>query len=118
MCDVSHYCGSTGQSEAQVSAGAMPRVVDGHDRVVMLSTYLEKTWPCVPFAIPSRSRENDLCDQTLSLLRAYDYDLSAVHIFVDATIVRPDGTNEYDEYYTCLRQKGLAKFSFIPEVGV
>jgi hypothetical protein len=92
----------------------MPRVVDGHDRVVILSTYLEKTWPFVPFAIPSRSRENDLCDQTLSMLRAYDYDLSAVHIFVDATIVRADGTNEYDKYYTCLRQRGFGEVQLHP----
>ncbi len=71
-------------------------MVLSHDRAVTLSTYLEKKWPCVPIAIPSRSCENDLCDQTLSMLRAYDYDMTPVHIFVDATLLRPDGTNHND----------------------
>ena len=65
-----------------------------------------KLWKCVPIAIPSKRREQALCEQTLHVRRSYEYDMSILHVFVDATQVRPDGSKEYDVYSKHLREHG------------
>ena len=61
------------------------------DGTVDIADYEGQPWPKVPVAIPSKGRETELCHQTLRMLRSYEYDMSKVHVFVDATHVRIDG---------------------------
>ena len=84
------------------------------DGAIDVAKYESKRWPCVPIAIPSKGRERILCEQTLKMLRSYDYDLSKVHVFVDATSVREDGSNEYDVYFKHLRQHGFEAVNVHP----
>ena len=56
---------------------------------------------------PMKRREKVLCEQTLCMLKSYGYDMSMVHIFVDATHVRESGCNEYDVYFKHLRAHGF-----------
>ena len=82
--------------------------------VVDIADYEGKPWKCVPIAIPSKGREQTLCEQTLQMLKSYEYDMSMVHIFVDATHVRPDGSNEYDVYFKHVLQQGFQKVHVHP----
>ena len=82
--------------------------------VVDIGDYECKTWKCVPIGIPSKGREQTLCEQTLQMLRSYEYDMSMVHVFVDATHVRPDGANEYDVYFKHLQQHGFQMVNVHP----
>ena len=68
----------------------------------------------MPIAIPSKGREQTLCEQTLHMLRSYDYDMSMVHVFVDATHVRAEGGNEYDIYWKHLREHGFQMVNVHP----
>ena len=81
---------------------------------VDIADYEGKSWPCVPIAIPSKGREQIVCDQTLHMLKSYDYDMAKVHVFVDATHVRDDGRNEYDVYFHLLRQRGFEQVNIHP----
>ena len=81
------------------------------DDTVDLADYSDQRWPKVPVAIPSKGREKELCEQTLKMLQTYEYDMSKVHVFVDATHVRSDGSNEYDIYFKYLRDHGFANVS-------
>ena len=74
----------------------------------------QQPWPKVPVAIPSKGRESELCHQTLKMLRSYEYDMSKVHVFIDATHVREDGSNEYDVYFKYLRDHGFAEVNVHP----
>ena len=84
------------------------------DGAVDIADYEGQAWPKVPVAIPSKSRESELCEQTLKMLRSYEYDMSKVHVFVDATHVRKDGSNEYDAYFKYLRDHGFAEVNVHP----
>ena len=95
--------------------GAPPPLGRGvQNGVVDIADYECKPWKCVPIAIPSKGREQTLCEQTLQMLRSYEYDMSMVHVFVDATHVRPDGSNEYDVYFKYLQQHGFQKVNVHP----
>ena len=48
------------------------------DGAVDIADYEGQAWPKVPIAIPSKSRESELCEQTLKMLRSYEYDMSKV----------------------------------------
>ena len=84
------------------------------DNGIDVRDYLQGDWPCVPIAVPSKSREDLLCQQTLTMLRSYGYDMSSVHIFVDASATRDDGTNEYDAYYHFLKTREFATVQVHP----
>lgn len=84
------------------------------DGTVDIAEYVDQSWPRVPIAIPSKGRERTLCEQTLQMLRSYEYDLSKVHVFVDATHVREDGVNEYDAYFKHLRDHGFGAVNVHP----
>ena len=112
-------CGAIFRSApSQMEAGhlvPLPPLGKGvKDGVVDISDYETQSWPMVPIAIPSKGREGVLCQQTLQMLRSYGYDLSQVHVFVDATHVRDDGTHEYDMYFQYLRDHGFDKVNIHP----
>lgn len=75
---------------------------------VSLDSYRQIRHRCMPIAIPSFRREQELCNQTLMLLRRYGWNFGCVHIFVDPVSRREDGTCEYDNYYQYLRNHGFA----------
>ena len=86
-----------------------------HDRDrVDVEDYFGDGHDVVPIAIPSRGREVQLCDQTLSMLERYGYNMANVHVFVDACTVRTDGSFEYDNYTRCLRKRGYATVQVHP----
>ena len=58
-----------------------------------MADYEGQPWPKVPVAIPSKGRESELWRQTLKTWRIYQYDMSKVQEFVDATPQREDGSN-------------------------
>ena len=101
-----------------MARGALVRVPplgDGiKDGTVDIADYEGQPWPKVPIAIPSKGRESEVCQQTLQMLRTYEYDMSKVHIFVDATHFRKDGANEYDVYFKYLRDHGFAEVNVHP----
>ena len=68
----------------------------------------------VSIAIPSYRREQEVCNQTLTLLRRYGWNMSCVHIFVDPITRREDGTCEYDNYYQYLRTHGFERVQVHP----
>lgn len=82
--------------------------------VVDIADYASQKWPLVPIAIPSKGRERTLCEQTLQMLKSYEYDLAKVHVFVDATHIRQDGSNEYDVYFKHLRDHGFEAVNVHP----
>ena len=61
---------------------------------VSLDSYRQTQHPYIVIAIPSYRQEQELCNQTLTLLRRYGWDMSYVHIFVDPITRREDGTCE------------------------
>lgn len=81
---------------------------------VSLKWEIEKGFVFVPVAIPSKSREDQLCKQTLTMLRHYGYDMEMVHVFVDALFTREDGSNEYDRYCKHLQQEGFGEVGIHP----
>ena len=85
-----------------------------HDGIVDMADYDGKSWPRVPIAIPSKGREYELCEQTLRMLKSHDYDMSYVHVFVDANHVRKNGSNEYDVYFQYLQKRGFDKVNVHP----
>ena len=82
--------------------------------VINMADYEGKDWPMAPIAIPSKNRECTLCEQTLQMLRSYGYNMAKVHVFVDATHFREDGSNEYDMYWRCLRSRGFSQVNIHP----
>ena len=84
------------------------------DEVVDIADYESRTWNCVPIAIPSKAREDLLCEQALNMLQSYEYDVTMVHVFVDATHVRTDGANEYEVYFKYIRKRGYDKVNVHP----
>ena len=81
---------------------------------VDITDYDSLPWPCVPIAIPSKGRENSVCEQTLHMLKSYSYDMSKVHLFVDATHYRNDGRNEYCIYFKHFQTNGFANVNVHP----
>ena len=63
------------------------------DGTVDMADYEGQPWPKVPVAIPSKGRESELWRRTLKTWRIYQYDMSKVQVFVDATPQREDGSN-------------------------
>ena len=90
-------------------AGPGPR--NGH---VYLQDYAKKKWDCVPIAVPSKGREEQLCEQTLTMLKHHGYDMSLVHVFVDGDRQREDGSAEYDRYWKKLRAEGFGMVGLHP----
>ena len=90
-------------------AGPGPR--NGH---VYLQDYAKKKWDCVPIAVPSKGREEQLCEQTLTMLKHHGYDMSLVHVFVDGERQREDGSAEYDRYWKKLRAEGFGMVGLHP----
>ena len=81
---------------------------------VSLDSYRQIRNQCINIAIPSYRREQELCNQTLTLLRRYGWNLGRVHIFVDPITRREDGTCEYDNYYQYLRTHGFGAVQVHP----
>ena len=88
----------------------------GHNRKrgVSLDDYQHWRHTSIPVAIPSFRREQQLCEQTLSTLRRYLWDMSTIHIFVDPVKRRADGSSEYDNYYHHLHQNGFHQVQVHP----
>ena len=97
--------------EVMVEVLAGPGSRDGH---VHLKDYAAIPWKCVPVAVPSKGRELELCEQTLSMLRYHAYDMKCVHVFVDGELQREDHTSEYDRYYHMLRSSGFGMVGLHP----
>ena len=91
-----------------------PYGVGPKNGVVDINDYACKKDLDVPVAIPSKGREDMLCDQTLSMLQSYGYNMSNVHVFVDATHRREDGRNEYDVYFHALKKHGFGNVHVHP----
>ena len=68
----------------------------------------------IPVAIPSFGRETAVCEQTLTLLRSYDWNMRNVHVFVDASHRHPDGLLEYDKYFKTLQRHGFGDVQVHP----
>ena len=68
----------------------------------------------MPVAIPSKGREDLLCQQTLKMLSKHNYDMNDVHVFVDGSAEREEGSNEYDRYYKELREQGFGMVGLHP----
>ena len=81
---------------------------------VSLDAYRQIPHRHVAIAIPSYRREQELCNQTLTLLKRYGWDMKYVHIFVDPSTRREDGTCEYDNYYQYLRNHGFQRVQIHP----
>ena len=111
-------CWKIRSSSRSMASGGLVRVSplgEGiKDGTVDIADYEGQPWPKVPIAIPSKGRESEVCQQTLKMLRTYEYDMSKVHIFVDATHFRKDGANEYDVYFKYLRDHGFAEVNVHP----
>ena len=84
------------------------------DGVVDIKDYESQKWECVPIAIPSLAREKTLCEQTLHMLQSFEYNMTMVHVFVDATHIRTDGANEYEVYFKYIRKRGYDKVNVHP----
>ena len=89
--------------------GPGPR--NGH---VYLTDYAKQKWSDVPVAVPSKGREEELCQQTLTMLKYHGYDMSMVHVFVDGEHQREDGSSEYDRYYRMMHSKGFGSVGLHP----
>ena len=63
---------------------------------------------------PQQEPGNELCHQTLQMFRSYEYDMSKVHVFADATRIRRDGSDEYDVYLKYLQDHGFAEVNVHP----
>jgi hypothetical protein len=65
-------------------------------------------------AVPSLGREAVLCEQTLTVLRKYKWNMGNVHVFVDALKRRDDGSCEYDNYVRHLKIHGFGEVQIHP----
>jgi len=82
---------------------------------ICFASYLQKDrYADVPMAIPSFCRETALCEQTLTMLRSYDWNMRSIHVFVDALHRHPDGVLEYDKYFKALQRHGFADVHLHP----
>lgn len=79
-----------------------------------MDSYRRMRHRCIDVAIPSHRREQELCNQTLTLLQRYGWDMGHVHVFVDPMSRREDGTLEYDNYYHYLRHHGFHRVQIHP----
>ena len=81
---------------------------------VSLESYRKSCGACIPVAIPSHGREAQLCDQTLATLQRYKWDMSKVHVFVNAAFRRQDGSLEHDNYAKYMDSHGYGSVKLHP----
>ena len=86
----------------------------GKTQGISLDEFRDGHATCPPVAIPTIRREEQLCAQTLAVLRYYKWDMSKVHVFVDPQARRCDGSTEYDCYAKYMNENSFGDVNLHP----